>query len=360
MEQAKVSQILGLSIGGAVLVAGVIVTHSLVKEAIATRIPDQICLHPWKLTPLCYATPMVLSGQETTAIATSPDGQRLASASGKTIQLWSVQTGKRGRSLNGHTDWVTALAISLNGQTLASSSLDQTIRLWSLKTGKLLATLKAGRVTSLAFSPNGQTLASGSRFARWWGRENSSARIQLWDLGTQKILSTIASDQAVNALAFSPDGSLLAAGAKITKIWHLASGQLLHTLNSGDLNCLVFSQDNQLLITGSDGVQGEDGIKFWQVRSGKQVRVLDSVASDFALSPNGQLLATTYGGTVNLWQMKPFSYLGTLRGSVYSGLLVEFGLNGKVVISGSSDGIRVWQPQPTTDQLNTPTTHDPV
>ena len=55
------------------------------------------------------------------------------------------------------------------------------------------------------------------------------------------------------------------------------------------------------------------------------------------------MVATTYGGTANLWRMKPFGFLGTLRGSPYSGLFAEFGFNGEVVVLGSSEGVKVWQ-----------------
>ena len=55
----------------------------------------------------------------------------------QTVQLWNLRTGTLERTLTGHTNRVTAIAFSPNGQTLASGSEDQTIRLWNPNTGKL-------------------------------------------------------------------------------------------------------------------------------------------------------------------------------------------------------------------------------
>ncbi len=348
--QQKRFQMLKGMIAVAFVIAGigtVVVVHSRIKQAIAAQTVDkQICLAPRQPQPICFTTDpsQVLSSDQTTAIATQPDGPILATASQNAIQLWNLKTQQRLQTLTGHTNWITAIAFSPDGKTLASSSLDRTIKLWNIPSGILKATINSGRVTSLAFSPDGATLASGSRLDRWADGTVSPKGIQLWNIATQQMMTTIAS-KPVTAIAFSPNGQYLAAGAQTTQIWKLPTGTLLHTLNSNELNSLIFNRNGQLLITGSDGIRGENGTKFWQVSSGKQVRVLHSVSADFALSPNGKTLATTYGGNVNLWRIYPFGYLGTLRGSLYSGLMVAFGLNGQVVVTGSSDGVKLWKPQ---------------
>ena len=100
------------------------------------------------------------------SVAYSPNGQTLASGGGedKTIKLWNVKTGKLLQTLKGHSEGVTSVAYSPDGQTLASGSYDKTIKLWNVKTGKLLQTLEDHFwfVQSVAYSPDGQTLASGS------------------------------------------------------------------------------------------------------------------------------------------------------------------------------------------------------
>jgi WD40 repeat protein len=100
-----------------------------------------------------------------------PDGQTLASGSGdilgsgdNTVRLWDVATGRELRQLTGHTEGVRSVAISPDGQTLASGSGDKTVRLWDVATGRELRQLTGHTdyVISVAISPDGQTLASGS------------------------------------------------------------------------------------------------------------------------------------------------------------------------------------------------------
>lgn len=99
------------------------------------------------------------------SVAFSPDGKTVASGGGdNVIHLWDIGTGKRKKTLVGHTHWVFSLAFSPDGKTLASGSVDSDIRLWDLQTGQHKKTLTGhgNWVRSIAFSSDGKTLVSGS------------------------------------------------------------------------------------------------------------------------------------------------------------------------------------------------------
>lgn len=310
------------------------------------HLPNQVCLAADQASqteqvahPICFVSSQTLSNQKTTTLAVSPDGQILVSNAGRLIKLRQLLTGKVTHTLAGHADWVTALTVSPNGEILASASLDGTIKLWQLKTGQLLQTLSAGRMTTLAFSPNGRFIASGSRTRLWLdGQVAGGSGVQLWDVKTGLLLQKIGSG-SVNAIAFSPDSKLLAMGSGNTQLWNLNTGRLMQKLDSGPVSALIFSSDGDMLVSGSSKV------RVWNPRLGVLLYTFSLGASDLAISPDGQTLAIARGGLIELWQIQSAKFLGALRGSFYSGLEIAFGLDGRVLVSGSSDGMKIWRSQ---------------
>jgi WD40 repeat protein len=150
-----------------------------------------------------------------TAVAYSPDGKTLASASDdKTVKLWDVATQQVLATLQGHTDAVTAVAYTPDGKTLASASDDKTVKVWEIATGKELATLVGHKVPvdSVVYSPDGKLLASGS-----------SSEIKLWDVEARKEKHAFAG--VCWCLAFSPDGRTLASGSDSIQSWDVATGK---------------------------------------------------------------------------------------------------------------------------------------
>jgi uncharacterized protein with WD repeat len=77
-----------------------------------------------------------------------------------TIRLWEAATGTCRSTLEGHSSIVTAVAFSPDGQLVASASWDKTVRLWEAATGTYRSTLKShsSYVSAVAFSPDGQVL----------------------------------------------------------------------------------------------------------------------------------------------------------------------------------------------------------
>ncbi len=116
-------------------------------------------------------------------ITLNPKEDILASVAGSVIHLFSSSTGQLLRTLSGHSDSVNSVAISSNGQMLASSSYDNTIKLWNVATGSEIRTLTghSDSVNSVAISSDGQILASNS----------SDKTIKLWSVTTGEEIRTL-------------------------------------------------------------------------------------------------------------------------------------------------------------------------
>lgn len=114
------------------------------------------------LPPRCAPTDILLF---------SGDGLQLVSA-GREVNVWDARTGRHLRAMSGKPQMQTldAVALSSNG-TMAGAWPDGTIQLWDVATGQLRRTIQnRQRLDSLAFSPDGAVLAGGARGAAWLWR----------------------------------------------------------------------------------------------------------------------------------------------------------------------------------------------
>jgi len=116
------------------------------------------------------------------AMAYSPYGQHIVSGSSdKTVKVWDAATGKLDKTLDGHSGPVSAVAYSPDGQHIVSGSFDKTVKVWDAATGKLDKTLNghSDTVMAVAYSPDGQHIVSGSddkTVKVWMQRQVSSTR----------------------------------------------------------------------------------------------------------------------------------------------------------------------------------------
>jgi WD40 repeat protein len=191
---------------------------------------------------------------------------------------------------------VSAVAFSPDGKTLAAAGY-QEVLLWDLSNARLLKRIGVGQLTDsphgLAFSKDGRLLAVAEGLPNTWG----AVRVFDKDSG-QLSMSFQEPKEVLYALAFHPDGKLLAAGGAdaTVYVWSMDEKKLVASLKEqGEwVQGVSWSANGKFLAAAS----ADKTAQVWEVPSWKPLSKMQQTESVYAaaFSPDGELVALAVGG----------------------------------------------------------------
>lgn len=268
--------------------------------------------HVWDTKTGILISRILAHEQSVVSVSFSSDDRQVLTVSlDGTAKLWNGRDGSHSLTFEGHSDIIWDGAFSQNGSQVATVSSDGTARLWSAETGEEVARMAAStRINDdgfeepdpfrrLSMSPDGIHIAFAG------GADDA---IMIWSLADQTVSHLIKDYEefeAVEGLAYAPDGSLLAAsvGDVGVLVYDTRTAQRRFTLigHQDVIGALSFSKDGELLATGSDDGQ----VRIWSMHSGELVAVLGGHSgrvNALKFSHSGmQVIGVGDDATVRIW-----------------------------------------------------------
>jgi WD40 repeat protein len=241
----------------------------------------------------------------TSAIAFTPDGATIAAcATDNRIYELDAENGDVTGRLEGHTWYPWALAYTSDGAKLYSSGWDGPVRRWDVASQEQLPLPQGVRATGVvALAPDGATVAY----------EDDAGKVRLVDVASgeeRRVLEM--RDAQFSQLVFSPDGAQLAGGGTVRDgvqvvVWNLANGEVVHQWDwpkgrdpHSEVEALAFSPDGSRLAAA---VFRQSMAYWWNLETGKQIAKREhEEIYGLSISPDGQTLATVgWDSRLRLW-----------------------------------------------------------
>jgi predicted dehydrogenase/DNA-binding beta-propeller fold protein YncE len=241
----------------------------------------------------------------------SHDGTKCFAGGFRTVVVLNTKSWEVEQELSGHRAYVTAISVSPDGKSLATSSEDATLRLWNLsdRTSRVLYQEDEDPITGVAFSPDGSQVAIASGDDT---RPTRQGHVRLLNAATGEVIHEFAKhDRAATGVAFSLDGKLVASTSLDEKVnlHSVETGKLLKQYDghSRPTNAVRFLPSGKLIVSASGGrAVGKNEIHVWDADTGQTTAAIDAHKEpvfDIAVSLDGKLIASaSRDGSAKVWQ----------------------------------------------------------
>ena len=275
------------------------------------------------------------------AVAFSPDGKYVASGSRDgTARVWEAQTGREIARVN-HEVYVIAVAFSPDGKYVISGGCDKkdenyrciggTARVWEAQTGREIARMSHNNaVVAVAFSPDGKYVVSGS----------FDGTVRVWE--TQTGHEVARKSYMSNEVAFSPDGKYIISGGGAAHVWEAQTGrEIARMSHEGGVVAVAFSPDGRYVVSGG----GDGTVRVWEAQTGREIARMSHEGNVVAaaFSPDGRYVVSgSLDGTARVWEVQTGREIARMSHN-NAVVAVAFSPDGKYVVSGSWDRTaRLW------------------